>query len=51
MTVKNANEEQITQLHTSMLRAACVFGLVGMGIVVGAMGVYMHYLPGAWGIW
>lgn len=51
MNVKDANEEQISEMHTNLLRVATVFGLAGMGIVVFAMGLYMHYLPGSWGAW
>ena len=34
-----------------MLSIFAVMGLLAMGCAVGLMGVGMHYLPGAWGVW
>ena len=34
-----------------MLSIFAAMGLLAMGCAVGLMGLGMHYLPGAWGVW
>ena len=34
-----------------MLSIFAVMGLLGVGSAIALMGIGMHYLPGAWGVW
>ncbi|HEX4459637.1 MAG TPA: hypothetical protein VIA18_16775 [Polyangia bacterium] len=45
-----ANEIKTTGERV-MLSIFAAMGLLGLGCAIGLMGVGMHYLPGAWGVW
>ena len=45
-----ANEIK-SQSERVMLSIFAAMGLLGVGSAIALMGIGMHYLPGAWGVW